>query len=866
MNTQATRLACTAAVALALSLGLAAPLAAQSSTDTVAIARSEAPAGWSGQMFRGIAFALPPGWRQMTRDDESVIYFGGDVATRTGPGFGLMLEEKPEQTFSGSTIVDLGQVTFENGQVFRRISSSITESGVAMQAEILISLVPVAGDDHLLIVQSAYSGTLDPYRSVHAGILASLDLPAPGAVLREPVLGGAFVAPLEGEWGTKSPSDDEVLTYEQRDLAGEVTLYRYGADPATGYLNTWYLPSDVAGQPVTLMEQPALLYEWTQPSNRFSDGSDDDTTTRIFVFETCLPGPDTLAIGFEGLPSFYRSEQLARLLDAIEPARGDAPCGAANLPAGAVAGSPGARPDGLAAFQAGGAPAPTAPAAKAEGTALDGILTYSAPEGWIAMAGEDALTLMHPDGRGVVTVARGAAVLPPNGLAALVPPGRLPSFFGDYYMEWTQFGWPSTSAEFMDNGQPATGWHFLNISRNCLPGQEPVALYWAGIDRFLSGDTLRDLKLGLRFNWPEGMEECVLKDAGVGAVPSGLPTEPEPAPEPEPEPAPAAAPEPAPQPQPPVAVEAELLLPPPPPVMPAEEPAEDPDTFTEGEAGYTLYRNGRYGTFIEYPGSYFRAEPPPDSGDGRTFVSADGQSQFYVFAQYNALGLTQDEMMRQDIEQGGNDSVAYRKSGDGWYVLSGYGEGGVIYYRKVILDPSGLVQVFEIACPPSLKEAFDPVVTYMANSFGPGTSAGDWTQGVDPAWDDEVTKEPVRVDQLMTPARGTDLRKALMAAAREPIEAEIGQSIVFVASVLRTDGTWAYLQAVPHNPDGSPIDWAKTPFAAEMKKGVMSDTAMVLMRKVQGEWTVNDYIFGPTDVYWLNWANAYELDEALFMP
>jgi hypothetical protein len=51
-----------------------------------------------------------------------------------------------------------------------------------------------------------------------------------------------------------------------------------------------------------------------------------------------------------------------------------------------------------------------------------------------------------------------------------------------------------------------------------------------------------------------------------------------------------------------------------------------------------------------------------------------------------------------------------------------------------------------------------------------------------------------------------------------------------------------------------------------MKKGVMSDTAMVLMRKVQGEWTVVDHIFGPTDVYWLNWANAYELDEALFTP
>ena len=103
-----------------------------------------------------------------------------------------------------------------------------------------------------------------------------------------------------------------------------------------------------------------------------------------------------------------------------------------------------------------------------------------------------------------------------------------------------------------------------------------------------------------------------------------------------------------------------------------------------------------------------------------------------------------------------------------------------------------------------------------------------------------------------------------MGAARIPIEAEIGREIVLVASVLRTDGTWAYLQAVPHNPDGSKINWAKTPFAAEMKKGVMSDTAMILMHNQSGQWSVTDYIFGPTDVYWLNWANAYDLDEALF--
>jgi hypothetical protein len=458
-----------------------------------------------------------------------------------------------------------------------------------------------------------------------------------------------------------------------------------------------------------------------------------------------------------------------------------------------------------------------------------------------------------------VTVARGPAVLPPGGLAGLVPPGRDPGFFGDYQMEWTQFGWPSPAPEFTDDGLPATGWHFLNVSRNCLPGQEPVALYWAGINRFLGGETLRDIRFGLRFDWPEGMEECRLQDVGIGkAAADPAPVDPVPPTETQahettlaPAPSPKAA--------------AEAPIPPPPPMTAHAEPQADPDAFTGVEGGYTLYQNGRFGTFIAYPGSYYRAEPPPGNGDGRTFLSADGTSRFFVFAQHDVFGLTQDQMMSQDEAQGRYDDVTYRKSGEGWYVLSGH-VGKDVFYRKVILAPSGLIQVFQITYPVALKESFDPVVTYMAESFGPGTSPGGWTAEPVPAWDDEVPKQPVQVDRLTTPARGTDLRKALMAAARAPIEAEIGREIVFVASVLRTDGTWAYLQAEPRNPDGSPIDWTSTPFAAEIKKGVMSDTAMVLMRKVSGEWRVNDYVFGPTDVYWLNWANAYELDEALFTP
>ncbi|MDZ4093670.1 MAG: hypothetical protein U1D35_02025, partial [Paracoccaceae bacterium] len=514
--------------------------------------------------------------------------------------------------------------------------------------------------------------------------------------------------------------------------------------------------------------------------------------------------------------------------------------------------------------------APPAAAEPQTGTALNGLLSYTVPDGWHALVDADSVTLMAADGRGFLTVAKGKAVLPPYGLAAQVPSGRLGSFAQSHFKQWTEFGWPSAAPEFIDGDQPATGWHFLHILRGCLPEQEPVAIYWGGISRFLGGETLSDLNRGLVFTWPEALEECQLENAGVGQqvaatgsgqqVPSELSVAPEaiaPA-QPDPE-LPKVQAAPTPMTEEPAQAEAPLAPPPPPPSVEPNRP--DPDSFTEGEAGYTLYQNARYGTFISYPASYYTAKPAPDSGDGRTFVSADGGSRFVVFAQYNALDLSQADMMQDDKATGGYDDVSYQKAGDGWYVLSGHAAGD-IFYRKVILDPSGLVQVFEITYPANLKQAFDPVVTYMAQSFGPGTSPGIKTSPV-PKNDDLPA---VRPDKLGTPARNTEMRKALIDAARGPIEAEIGKKVIFVVSVLRTDGNWAYLQAVPHNPDGTAINWARTPFAKEMKQGVMSDVAMVLMRRIGGRWDVVDHIFGPTDVYWFTWVDQFNLPEALFSP
>lgn len=975
------------AVTTALCVLWSIPAAAQTPpAEATLVAPVQAPADWTPHQFRGISFALPSGWAEMSRGDEQVILFGGNVETRTGPGFGLMLSDDPEDIFEPGKFTEIGQVMFANGQMFRRITANETpEPGITIYGDILISVLPISGDSHLIILQSSYRELLDQHRTTFDTILSSLVVPAPGELLREPVLNGAFLTPLPKDWETGSYNDDEVIIFRQKGLAGEISLFRHAADTERGWIDPWYIPDDVQPLPVMMLGEPAQLYEWHHDPKTLADTRDQDAITRVYVFETCLPGPDTASLSVIGLPSFHEAGPVQSLLDAIDVTRGEgsAPCGAANLPKGAVIGAPekGRRadsnftlyvepqdPEGWTAQSFAGhsfalptgwtggdngqgaqvflsstgqyqiafshtpqLPVPRGERAEvrfADGTrfrkvkevegetlisaapidpdghlvigvtggdadnetfadilatlrfaappvaqeqpasALEGLLTYTVPDAWQVLVDTDSLTFMADDGRGFLTVAKGAAVLPPYGLAAQVPPGRLGSYAESHYKEWTQFGWPGTAAEFMDGDQADNGWYFLNILRGCLPQQEPVAIAWGGISRFLDGEALKDINRRLVFAWPEAMQDCQLENAGVGQAgadpaPEDQPVVPAPVPAPVvaapdvtvPEETAPSAVEPAPQEQ------AQAPLVPPPPPVAAEEAGPDPDSFTEGEGGYTLYQNARYGTFISYPASYYTAMPAPDSGDGRTFVSADGASRFVVFAQYNALGLSQAEMMQDDIATGGYDDVTYQKQGEGWYVLSGH-TANDIFYRKVILDPSGLLQVFEISYPGGLKQSFDPVVSYMAQSFGPGTSPG-----VEPS----VLAEPeglpgVQVDKLKTPARNTALRAALMDTARVPIEAEIGRKVIFVVSVLRTDETWAYLQAVPRNPDGSAINWAKTPFAKEMKQGVMSDVAMVLMRRVEGQWTVVDHVFGPTDVYWYSWVEQLDLPEQLFTP
>lgn len=103
-----------------------------------------------------------------------------------------------------------------------------------------------------------------------------------------------------------------------------------------------------------------------------------------------------------------------------------------------------------------------------------------------------------------------------------------------------------------------------------------------------------------------------------------------------------------------------------------------------------------------------------------------------------------------------------------------------------------------------------------------------------------------------------------MNAARGPVSFDIGEQVIFVVQELRSNGVWAYLEAVPHQPDGRPLDWNRTKLAAQWRADMMSDIIMVLLHKTNGRWQVVDHIVGPTDVYWFGWVDQYGLPESLF--
>lgn len=138
---------------------------------------------------------------------------------------------------------------------------------------------------------------------------------------------------------------------------------------------------------------------------------------------------------------------------------------------------------------------------------------------------------------------------------------------------------------------------------------------------------------------------------------------------------------------------------------------------------YKTYHNARFGYRIDYPAD-FRPQPEPDNGDGRRFLSADGQTVLTAYAGYNALdgGLATDRRIARQSWQEKQATFTLDQLTRTGYVLSGQVKGR-IFYEKTVLK-SNTLTTFLWEYPAAQKAAMDAVIQHTIQTLQPSV-AGD---------------------------------------------------------------------------------------------------------------------------------------------
>lgn len=136
---------------------------------------------------------------------------------------------------------------------------------------------------------------------------------------------------------------------------------------------------------------------------------------------------------------------------------------------------------------------------------------------------------------------------------------------------------------------------------------------------------------------------------------------------------------------------------------------------------YKTYHNARFGYRIDYPAA-LRPQPEADNGDGRRFVSADGQTVLTAYAAYNVLdgGLAEErKMSRETWQQQGATITLDQKLASG-FVLSGRNKGR-IFYEKTVLRANTLT-TFSWEYPAARKAVMDAVIQHTSQTLQPSVA------------------------------------------------------------------------------------------------------------------------------------------------
>ncbi len=139
---------------------------------------------------------------------------------------------------------------------------------------------------------------------------------------------------------------------------------------------------------------------------------------------------------------------------------------------------------------------------------------------------------------------------------------------------------------------------------------------------------------------------------------------------------------------------------------------------------YRPYHNARFGYRIEYPAD-LKSQPEAENGDGRRFVSADGQTVLTVYAGYQVLagGLADYRKLARERWQEQHATLILDQKTSTGFALSGTVKGR-IFYEKTVLKAATLT-TFEWTYPAARKAAMDPIIRHTIQTLQPSVAGGN---------------------------------------------------------------------------------------------------------------------------------------------
>ena len=146
-----------------------------------------------------------------------------------------------------------------------------------------------------------------------------------------------------------------------------------------------------------------------------------------------------------------------------------------------------------------------------------------------------------------------------------------------------------------------------------------------------------------------------------------------------------------------------------------------PNVAAQEEAAVAIYRNERHGFSLNYPAGTFVPQPQPAEGEGRVFISRDGNARLLAGALPNPDGVNLRAYRSLVLQQSyPGAAIDYAPLGPTWFVLSGVRD-GVMFYERVTFACGGrLINSWAMLYPAAEGHVYDRIVEAVAGSYRPG--------------------------------------------------------------------------------------------------------------------------------------------------